>query len=64
MKKILTAVTAVALIGGGGGYFYATQKFATEAGYLKDSLENGKLFKADSVEIKPYKFEVYSHIFV
>lgn len=59
MKKILAAVTAVALIGGGGGYFYATQKFATEAGYLKDSLENGKLFKADRVEIKPYKFEVY-----
>ncbi len=59
MKKILAAVTAVALIGGGGGYFYATQKFATEAGYLKDALEHGSLFKVDSVEIKPYKFQVY-----
>ncbi len=58
MKKILAAVTAVALIGGGGGYYYATQKFATEAGYLKESLEHGKLFKADRVEIKPYKFGV------
>lgn len=58
MKKILAAVAATALIGG-GGYFYATQKFATEAGYLKEALEQGGLFKADSIEIKPYKFNVY-----
>ena len=57
MKKILASVAVVALIGG-GGYFYATQKFATEAGYLKDALEHGGMFKADSVQIKPYTFTV------
>ncbi len=57
MKKIVTAVAAVALIGG-GGYFYSVQKFATEAGYFKDALEKGDMFKADKIEIKPYQFEI------
>ncbi len=57
MKKLLSAVAAVALIGG-GGYFYAIQKFATEAGYLKDTLEHGVVFKADKVEITPWRFKI------
>ncbi|MBX3487342.1 MAG: hypothetical protein KF798_05515 [Candidatus Paracaedibacteraceae bacterium] len=57
MKKILSAVAAIALIGG-GGYFYATQKFATEAGYLKENLEQGTIIKADKVEITPWRFKI------
>ncbi len=58
MKKILLSAVAICAVVAAGGYYFAVEKFATEAEYFKESLAASDMFKSKAINIDKYKFQV------
>lgn len=58
MKKILLSAVAVCVVVAGGGYYYAVERFAKESEYFEANLESSSVFKAKSIQVDKYKFQI------